>query len=109
MALGVISVIPNLSHKQILVGAGNTQWPSVRVLNPNDGILYIARNRDCTGTDYGSWEWKIPSQSFAILPGESAGFMSVGAFYLDQSGGNRAGEITIYPSLKIFDDAIFNA
>src|SRR5262252_6483284 len=89
-----------MSYGDTVVLASNTgsqrytpsgfQFPSLSVLNPNDGILYMANNRPVTGPSYGSWDWKIPSQSYAILPGP---WLSAGMWYVDQSGAGRSGEI----------------
>lgn len=107
MAYGVIKILQSGTHAQILLQSGGVSYGSARVLNPNDGILYVARNRDCLSNNQGDWEWKIPSQSFAILPGETPGFSTLGLYYLDQSGANRPGEVTIYPSLTTVDDPTF--
>lgn len=106
MAYGVIKVLAASTHAEILVGAGNVQYQSVRILNPNDGVVYVAQNRDCINTGYGAWDWKIPSQSYAILPGP---FQTVGVFYLDQSGAGRQGEISFYPSLVRVEEPLFAA
>lgn len=104
MAYGITKVINASSHTEVLVGSGNTQYQSLRILNPNDGVLYAAKNRDCLGTDFGSWEWKIPSQSYGIVPGP---FQTIGLYYLDQSGSGRPGEFVMYPSLGTVDDPFF--
>lgn len=109
MAYGVIKVIQPQTHTQILVQSGNVPYKSARVLNPNDGVVYVARNRDCLSPAQGDWEWKIPSQSYAVLPGEQPGFSTLGLYYVDQSGGNRPGEITVYPSFTESDDPVFVA
>lgn len=109
MAYGIIQVIPNQTHVQVLLQGGGATYPSARVLNPNDGILYVAENRDCTGTGQGAWDWKIPSQSFAILPGGSPGMQTIGLYYLDQSGANSSGEVTVYPTLTPATDPAFVA
>lgn len=104
MAYGIVQVIAASTHQEILVGSGNTQYQSIRILNPNDGVCYVAKNRDCPDTGYGSWEWKIPSQSYAIVPGP---FQTVGIFYLDQSGAGHQGEIILYPSFQVVDEPFF--
>lgn len=110
MAQGIIEVIPSGTHVQVLLQGGGVTYPSARVLNPNDGILYVAENRDCLGTGVGAWDWKIPSQSFAVLPGGvSPGMQTLGLYYLDQSGANASGDITVYPSLTDATDPVFVA
>jgi hypothetical protein len=109
VAYGVIKVIASQTHTQILIQSGNVPYGSARILNPNDGVLYVARNRDCNGPAHGDWEWKVPSQSYAMLPGEQPGFSTLGLYYVDQSGGNRPGEITVYPSFQKLDDPAFVA
>lgn len=108
MAYGVIKVIPASGHVEASFSgqAGGDNYPSIKLLNPNDGVVYVARNRDCPSVNYGDWDWKIPSQSYAMLPGP---FSTFGMFYLDQSGAGRQGEITVYPSQQRTDDPFFNA
>lgn len=108
MAYGVIKILAPSTHIDIPLSGtgGGASYPSIKVLNPNDGVVYIARNRDCTSVQYGAWDWKVPSQSYAILPGP---FSSVGVFYLDQSGAGRQGEITVYASQQKTDDPFFVA
>lgn len=108
MAYGIIKIIPNLQHVEIPLSgvAGGTDWPSIKVLNPNDGVAYIARNRDALSSGYGDWDWKVPSQSYAMLPGP---FHSAGVYFLDQSGAGRQGEISVYLSTQKLDDPVFLA
>lgn len=93
MAVGQVVSIPSGTHNQQFVPSGAT-YPSVAILNPNDGIVFVSQNRDTTGTNTGQWDYKVPSQSYAALPGP---WQSVGMFYLDQSGSGAAGQVTIYP------------
>jgi hypothetical protein len=108
MAYGIIKILPASGHVEAPLGgqAGGALYPSVKLLNPNDGVVYVARNRDCSSAAYGEWDWKVPSQSYAALPGS---FNSIGMFYLDQSGAGRQGEITVYPSQAKLDDPMFVA
>lgn len=108
MAFGFVKVIPASSHTELALSGsgGGNQYPSIKVLNPNDGVIYIARNRDCLAVDYGAWDWKVPSQSYAMLPGP---FVTAGLFYLDQSGAGRQGEITVYPSQQNIEEPMFLA
>lgn len=79
---------------------------SMSVLNPNDGICYVARDRDCLSTTVGAWDWKIPSQSYAYLPGP---FRSIGLYYLDRSGASLPGDISTYASTAKLDLPVFHA
>ena len=98
MALGQIVLINSLQSKQVTIPSGNYPWPTIRVVNPNDGVLYVKQNAAIVDSGYGSWDYKVPSQSFGILPSEGQGWQSVGLYYVDQSGANRPGEVTIYLS-----------
>jgi len=109
MAVGQIVLIPSNQHQQVRVPSGNYLWPTIRILNPNDGIAYVKQNADCTGTGYGVWDYKVPSQSFALLPGGGEGWQSVGIFYIDQSGTNRPGELSIYLTQQATDEPFFVA
>lgn len=105
MAIGIALTVAANAHSEILVGSGNTQYTSVRVLNPNDGVAYITRNRDCISTNSGAWDWKIPSQSYAILgPGP---WQTIGVYYLDQSGSGRQGDFVVYPSFTVSEEPFF--
>lgn len=95
MALGIIVTLAASTHVQKLIPAGMA-FPTLAVLNPNDGIVFVATDRDVAGVNTAQWDWKIPSQSYALLPG-TPNWHSVGLYYLDQSGAGRQGEITIYP------------
>lgn len=108
MAYGFIKSIAPFQHTELAFSGtgGGTEYPSLKILNPNDGVVYVARNRDALSANLGDWEWKVPSQSYAALPGP---FTSVGMFYLDQSGAGRQGEITVYPSNSKLDDPLFIA
>lgn len=94
MAVGQTYAINPGTSVQYFVPSGFIA-PTIGVLNPNDGIAYVARNRQASNTSVGSWDYKVPSQSYAVLPGMQ--WQSVGVFYLDQSGANTKGEITVYP------------
>lgn len=92
MSVGVVISVPTGTAHQYRVPSGY-QAPSVTVLNPNDGVVYIARNRDASVNTTAGWDYKVPSQSYASLPGP---YITAGVFYLDQSGSGRPGEITLY-------------
>lgn len=106
MAIGLVVALPTGAHRQLLVASGAQNYPSLRVLNPNDGVVYAARNRDIPDLNITSWDWKIPSQSYAAIPGP---FQTLGLYYLDQSGGGRAGDISVYASMQKLDDPAFVA
>jgi hypothetical protein len=97
--------VASLGHQQVFVPASFVA-NSISVLNPNNGVTYVARNRDCISTTPGAWDWKVPSQSYAYLPGP---FQSVGLFYVDQSGGAIPGDISVYASQQTFDLPSFQA
>lgn len=105
MARGQVVSIPSGTHQQIFVPSG-AQYPAMSVLNPNDGVVYLAENQDCIGTSVGMWDYKIPSQSYAALPGP---YLSAGLYYLDQSGSGAAGQITLYPLPQNIPYPVFNA
>lgn len=92
MAYGDTVVLQSGGKSQRYVPTG-FQFPSLSVLNPNDGVLYVSNNRAVESVAYGSWDWKVPSQSYAVLPGP---WLSVGMLYVDQSGAGRSGEIISY-------------
>src|SRR5262245_16948723 len=92
MSYGDTVVLTSGSGSQRYTPSG-FQFPSLSVLNPNDGVLFVANNRPVVNSTYGSWDWKVPSQSYAVLPGP---WLSVGMWYVDQSGAGRPGEITSY-------------
>jgi hypothetical protein len=94
MAVGQTYAIQPGTAIQYFIPSGFSA-PSIGVLNPNDGIAYVSRNRQASNSSVGGWDYKVPSQSYAVLPGLY--WQSVGVFYLDQSGANTLGEITIYP------------
>ena len=64
--------------------------PDAYILNPNDGVIYVKLNSGAALTDY---DYKIPSQSFAGLPGP---WVSIGFYYVDQGGARAPGEISLY-------------
>jgi hypothetical protein len=106
MAVGQTLEIPSQTSSQYFIPSGFAA-PSIGVLNPNDGVAYVARNRQSTNTSVGGWDYKVPSQSYAILPGLV--WQSVGVFYLDQSGSNASGEITIYALSQKYEVPLFQA
>lgn len=94
MAVGQTYAVTSGTGQQYFVPSG-FDVQSMAVLNPNDGVCYMSRNRAPTPpTTVGAWDYKIPSQSYALLPGP---YLSAGIWYVDQSGSSRAGEITLYP------------
>ena len=106
MAIGLVVQLASNAHRQLLVASGASNYPALRVLNPNDGVVYAARNRDVTDLNITSWDWKIPSQSYAAVPGP---FQTIGLYYTDQSGSGRGGEVTVYASQQKLDDPMFVA
>jgi hypothetical protein len=109
MAIGIVRTIPAGSHQQVTIPSGNYLWPTIRVLNPNDGVVYVKQNADVTNTGSGSWDYKVPSQSFGLLPGGGEGWQSVGMYYLDMSGANLPGEISIYLTQQVADEPTFQS
>lgn len=109
MALGIVRQLASSQHTQVQIPSGNYLWPTIRVLNPNDGVVYVKQNADLPDIGFGSWDYKVPSQSFGLLPGEGQGWQSVGLYYLDQSGANRPGEISIYLTQQNANDPIFQS
>ena len=95
MSYGTNVVIPNGQSSQNLVPTG-IQFPTLAVLNPNDGVVYVSANNTTASPNPGSWDWKVPSQSYAILPGTPQ-WTTCAMYYLDQSGAGHSGEITYYP------------
>lgn len=93
MAAGINILIPNRGHRMV-TGAFGNEVPSIAVLNPNDGVVYLARNRDISDAlNTASWDFKLPGQSYGLFPGP---WLNVGAYYLDQSGAGTTGELTFY-------------
>ena len=92
MSVGVVLQIASGTQKQYRVPAGY-ESPSITVLNPNDGAVYVARNRDADSTSTAGWDYKVPSQSYAALPGP---YVTAGLLYQDLSGSNATGEIIVY-------------
>lgn len=106
MAVGQTYDVPSGTGTQYFVPSGFTT-NTIGILNPNDGVAYISRNRPPTPpTTTGAWDWKIPSQSYAMVPGP---FMSVGVWYTDQSGTNVDGQITVYPIVAATQYPLFQA
>lgn len=97
--------VPNLGHQQLFTPASFMAY-SATILNPNDGVCYVARDRDCLGQTVGAWDWKVPSQSYAALPGP---FHSIGIYYLDRSGAGLPGEVTAYATDHKIDIPSFMA
>jgi hypothetical protein len=109
MALGQWALLQSGQPQQVRVPSGNYLWPTIRVMNPNDGTLYVRQNGPVTNTGYGSWDYKVPAQSFGILPSEGQGWSSAGLYYLDQSGTNRPGEVAVYLSSQTVAEPTFVA
>lgn len=105
MAYGNNATIPNQTGQQVFV-PGGMQFASLAVLNPNDGVVYVKIDQPISGVASANWDWKVPSQSYALLPGP---WHNVGLYYLDQSGAGRAGDITIYPSAVVNPIPIFQS
>jgi hypothetical protein len=97
--------VPSGQHRQRFTPSGFIA-NSISVLNPNNGVVFVARNRDCISTQVGAWDWKVPSQSYAYLPGP---FQSVGLYYQDQSGAATPGDISTYASEQKLDWPHFQA
>lgn len=109
MAIGQVVLVQSGTSNQVAIPSGNYPWPTIRILNPNDGVCYVKQNGPCTGSGYGSWDYKVPSQSFGLLPGGGEGWQSVGLYYIDQSGANRPGELTIYLTQQQATEPVFQA
>jgi len=109
MAIGQIVIIQSNQGTQVRIPSGNYLYPTIRVLNPNDGIVYVKENAGITNIGYGAWDYKIPSQSFGVLPAESQGWQNVGLWYTDQSGTNRPAEVTVYLSQQKLQEPAFVA
>lgn len=92
MTVGQVLRINTGTQQQYRVPSGY-EAPSIAVLNPNNGTIYIARNRSATVGNAAGWDFKVPSQSYALLPGP---YIEAGIFYQDQSGSGAAGEVTLY-------------
>jgi hypothetical protein len=74
---------------QLVKTVGGTR-NCILVLNPNNGIIYVGINGRADPT---TWDWIVPSQSRAILPGP---WEVYGLFFVDQSGAGQSGNITIF-------------
>lgn len=92
MPVGQVLQIPSGTQVQYRVPSGY-EARSIAVLNPNNGTVYIARNRPAVGSQVAGWDYKVPSQSYAMLPGP---YIEAGVWYTDNSGSGAPGEITIY-------------
>jgi len=92
-------IVTNQSVQQVFQSTG-----SIRVLNPNDGVCYVALDRKATFTD---WDHKLPSQSYGQLPGPLNNYISI--FYLDQSGTGSPGDVVLYQSAEQIDIPVFLA
>jgi|SRR5215471_2447939 len=93
MARGQVLTLPNQSA-QLIGTSSKEEMDSVAVLNPNDGVIYLKLN-GAAGPSASQWDWKLPSQSFGLFPGP---WISLGLYYLDQSGSGRSAEANIYDS-----------
>src|SRR5215469_16110404 len=109
MALGQWRLISSGQSTQVRIPSGNYLWPTIRVMNPNDGVLYVKENAPIVDTNYGGWDYKVPAQSFGILPSEGEGWQSAGMYYSDQSGTNRPGEVAMYLSSQKVNEPTFVA
>src|SRR5215468_1737598 len=107
MAVGLWRQVASNSGVQVNIPSGNYLWPTIRVMNPNDGTVYIKQNAGLADSGYGSWDYKVPAQSFGLLPGEGVGWQSAGLYYQDQSGTGRPGEIAIYLSQQNVNEPSF--
>lgn len=105
MAIPDTVVIPNNTSSQRFIPSAFIA-NSISLLNPNDGICYVKRDGPCYGTITGQWDWKVPSQSYAYLPGP---FRAVGLYYTDRSGSGLPGEITTYALSQKFEVPEFRA
>jgi hypothetical protein len=109
MAIGQWRLVNSGQAIDVNIPSGNYLWPTIRVMNPNDGVLYVRQNGPITDTGYGGWDYKCPAQSFGILPSEGAGWQSAGLYYIDQSGTNRPGEVAMYLSMQTVAEPTFVA
>lgn len=83
------------SQNQLLSTQSKQEEQSFALLNPNDGVVYLALNRSIADIFPSSWDWKLPSQSYGLFPGP---WESIGVYYLDQSGAGLAGDFNLYDS-----------
>lgn len=90
------NVIIQTGSSQLLTAPNGEENQSFAILNPNDGIVYVAINGNAS---LSIWDFKLPSQSYGAFPGP---WQSVGLFFLDQSGAGRSGELTVYTSADKF-------
>lgn len=91
MARGQVFTQPNQTG-QIIETTSREEMNSVAILNPNDGVVYLKLNGPA-GSTPSQWDWKLPSQSYGLFPGP---WVSLGVYYLDQSGSGRSGELNVY-------------
>jgi len=91
MARGQVLTIQNQTS-QLIETTSKDEAQSVAVLNPNDGVVYIKLNQRA-GPTPPEWDWKLPSQSYGLFPGP---WISLGLYYLDQSGSGRNAELNVY-------------
>lgn len=90
---------------QLITTLSREEMDSVAILNPNDGIAYVKLNAAANPATP-AWDWKVPSQSYAQLPGP---WQSLGLWYQDQSGSNAAGQLNVYDSATQIDIPSFVA
>lgn len=95
MARGDNVTIP--SNTGALRKANNPTVNSILVLNPNNGIVYVGINGAASPI---VWDWVVPSQSRAYLPGP---WLEYGLYYVDQSGAGASGNVTIYETDRRLD------
>jgi len=93
MARGQVFSLPNQSAN-LIETSNKDEANAVAVLNPNDGVVYLKLNGPA-GPTPSQWDWKLPSQSYGLFPGP---WVSLGLYYLDQSGSGRSGELNVYDS-----------
>src|SRR5215831_12694646 len=93
MARGQIITLPS-GLGTVIESTSHEELDSVAVLNPNDGVLYLKMNSDA-GPTPAQWDWRLPSQSYGLFPGP---WVSLGLYYLDQSGTGRSGDFNVYDS-----------
>jgi hypothetical protein len=93
MARGQVFTLPS-AQASLIETLSKEEMDSVAVLNPNDGVVYLKLN-GAAGPTPSQWDWKLPSQSYGLFPGP---WISLGLYYLDQSGSGRSAELNVYDS-----------
>lgn len=98
MARGQVLQVPS-GGGVLVTPPANQEKQSFALLNPNDGVCYLALNRRADPNP-ASWDWKLPSQSYGSFPGP---WESLGIYYVDQSGAGLQGELNLYELDSRFD------